>query len=125
MHLTVANAGTPVASIDVDPSGNITEQNNGNLTAQVGGNLSATIAGTTNVTSTGDATLKAPNVTIDSPQTTCTGKLTVAGLLTYEDGLSGTGNAAITGGDVTADGIGLKGHHHDDPQGGETSTAKA
>lgn len=32
-----------------------------------------------------------PSVTIDTPQTTCTGNLTVKGLMTYEQGMNGTG----------------------------------
>ena len=35
VHLGVSNAGSQVASIDIDPDGNITEQNNGNLDATV------------------------------------------------------------------------------------------
>jgi phage baseplate assembly protein V len=42
----------------------------------------------------------APSVTINSPQTTCTGALTVQGLLTYKAGLvgaGGAGNSTING----------------------------
>lgn len=38
-----------------------------------------------------------PHITNDSPQTTCTGKLNVQGLLTYEAGLHGSGG---TGADI-------------------------
>jgi hypothetical protein len=45
VHLTVANAGTTVATLDFDPSGNVTLTHNGNLTVNTTGNLSATIQG--------------------------------------------------------------------------------
>jgi hypothetical protein len=70
VHLTVANAGAAVASIDIDPSGNVTEQNNGNLSATVGGNLVAAVSGTGAVTVGG-------NLDITSPTTTIHGKLHV------------------------------------------------
>jgi hypothetical protein len=38
-------------------------------------------------------TVQAPSVTINAPQTTCTGKLTVNGLLTYTSGMAGSGNS--------------------------------
>jgi hypothetical protein len=59
-----------VASIDIDPSGNVTEQNNGNLSATVGGNLVAAVSGTGAVTVGG-------NLDITSPTTTIHGKLHV------------------------------------------------
>jgi phage baseplate assembly protein gpV len=52
-------------------------------------------------------TVQAPRVTIDSPQTDVTGKLTVQGLLTYAGGMSGSGgsgSAATITGNVTVDG---------------------
>lgn len=108
VHLTVAHAGSPVASIDIDPSGNISLQNNGNLSATVGGTVTGTV--------TGAVTLNAP------AGTTINGPLTVNGLFTYTQGMSGTGgsgatatiqgNIAVTGGEVTVDGIGVKSHHH-------------
>lgn len=76
----------------------------------------------------------ATSVTLDTPATHCTGKLTVDDLLTYKNGIAGTGggngnaitgNITVTSGDVTADGIGLKAHHHSDPQGGNTGSALA
>ncbi len=116
VHLGVANAGAPVASVDIDPSGNVSVQNNGTAT----------------VTSGGAATVTAPSVTVDSPSSTFTGAVTVQGLLTYQDGIAGSGGSngsaisgslAITGGDVTADTVGLKSHTHSDPQGGTVGPA--
>lgn len=134
VHLSVANAGAQVASIDIDPSGNITEQNNGSLTANVGG--------AANVTAGGAATLKAPSVTIDAASTTITGSLTVEGAATMQSSASISGAATMSGGmsvsggaggsaatvqggmsltgDVSANGISLTQHVHNDPQGGTT-----
>lgn len=78
----------------------------GNVTAEVGGNLAATVEGTTGINSKGSvnveteasATVKAESVTLDTPQTTCTGNLTVQGAFSYEGGMTGSssGGAAAT-----------------------------
>ncbi|HEX7906758.1 MAG TPA: hypothetical protein VF534_01515 [Paraburkholderia sp.] len=114
VHLQVANAGTMVATFDIDPSGNVTLTHNGNLVVNT--------SGTANVNVTGSATIAAPSVTINSPMTHVTGTLTVDGLLTFKDGMSGsggsgatmqlTGSMTVTSGDISADTISLKGHHH-------------
>nr|DAZ55836.1 MAG TPA: baseplate protein [Caudoviricetes sp.] len=94
-----------------------------NLTATVGGSMSADV--------TGNVSLKAPQTMIESNvsimgtlkvsgQISGTGGMTVSG----GTGASVTGSLAVTGGDVTADGISLKGHTHDCPQGGSTGPAK-
>lgn len=52
-------------------------------------------------------TVQAPSITLDAPQTTCTGKLTVDGLLTYKGGMSGSGGsgaAASIQGNVRVEG---------------------
>jgi len=51
-------------------------------------------------------TVQAPTVTVDSPQTTCTGNLTVQGMLTYQGGMTGSGggNAATITGNVAVEG---------------------
>jgi phage baseplate assembly protein gpV len=129
VNLVVANAGAQVAEIEVDPSGNITINHNGNLTVTTKGNADVTVAGTTTVNSTGAAKLEAPSVTIDSPQTTCTGALTVQGPLAFQSGMTGeagssggatmmiTGDATVTGTvtgqtDVIAGTISGKMHTH-------------
>lgn len=58
----------------------------------------------------GKATLTTPEFLVDAPQSTFTGAVTVQGLLTYQAGMSGTGSATVTGGDVVADSISLKTH---------------
>jgi len=82
----------------------------------------------------GTVTLSAPgSVTIDSPETTITGRCTVQGPLIYQAGMVGTGgagaSAVITGsasftGDVTANGISLMSHVHGGVHaGGDTTGA--
>lgn len=79
------------------------------------------------VTAPAEITLHAPLVTIDAAQTTCTGKLTVEGLLTYQAGMSGSGGSGAsltgpfvqTGGALSSEGIVLNTHIHHDPQGGD------
>jgi len=101
------------------------------------GKMTLTIApsGVVTLDADGATTVKAPSVTLDTPETNCTGVLNVAGLITGSGGIavSGgtgaaatiTGNVAITGGDVTADGIGLKPHHHQEHDGPSTGAALA
>ncbi len=122
--LVVANAGAQVANIEVDPSGNITITHNGNLTVNT--------KGSADVTAGGAADLKAPSVTIDSPQTTCTGALTVKGALTFESGMAGSGGSGavvqIEGsisstGDQVAGGISQMGHKHTSESPGTPTSA--
>lgn len=82
--------------------------------------------GTADITAPASVIVHSDAVTIDAPQTTVTGKLTVQGLLTWLAGMTGSGagpgggTAAITGivvvtEDVVAGGISL--HHHDHTEG--------
>ena len=94
----------------------------------------------------GEMVLKAiSSLTIDTPETTVTGNLTVKkqttsqGLLTYQNGMTGTGGAGgattIRGninhtgtlsnsGDITANGISLSRHTHPGDSGGTTGAPK-
>ncbi|MCK0743566.1 phage baseplate assembly protein V [Chromohalobacter nigrandesensis] len=86
---------------------------------------------TLDITAGGDATLKAPTVTVDSPQSTFTGAVTIQGPLTYQGGMTGSGGSGaaasisggvrVTDGDITADDISVKYHDHDGDSGGKTS----
>ena len=63
--------------------------------------------GVVDVTAEGPVTVRAPSVTIDSPQTTCTGALLVEGMFTYRGGMAGSGGAgaaAVIDGNVQVDG---------------------
>ncbi len=74
--------------------------------------------------------IAATKVTVTSPLVTMSGELQVAGKITGSAGIaiSGgagaqvTGNIAVTGGNVTADGIGLKTHVHGGVQTGSGTT---
>jgi hypothetical protein len=124
VKLRVSNAGDDKASIEITPAGNVTLQCDGNLAATVGGNASANVTGTTSVVSGGAASLQAPSVTVTSPESTFTGHVTIQGGLAVSGGSGAavTGNIAVTSGNVTADGIGLKTHVHGgvDPGAGNT-----
>lgn len=102
---------------------------------ETSGNFTGTIGGTATVEVAGDATLKCPKLTIDCPETTMTGKLTVAGLITGSGGFNISGGsgatATVTGsleatGDIKAGSISLQNHVHGGitPGGGDTGFAK-
>lgn len=73
----------------------------------------------------------ATSVTLDTPHTHCTGSLTIDGLLTYGDGIAGTGGGngnsisgdfTHTAGSLSSNGVVLHTHHHGgvQPGGGNT-----
>ena len=101
----------------------------GKLTATVAKDASITVGGNLTAEVSGDATLKASSVTLDTPATTLTGTLTVQGLITGKGGMaiSGGSGASVTGdltttGDVKAGSISLKTHTHTEQgDGAETS----
>ena len=71
------------------------------------GTLTIVTTGPVNVTAAGPVTVKAPRVTIDAPETTCTGNLLVNGKLTYKGGMAGSGGsgaAAVIDGNVQVNG---------------------
>lgn len=80
------------------------------------------------ITGIATATIEAgTSVTLDTPLTHCTGKLTADDLLTYGNGLTGTGgsngntitgNLTHTAGNLSSNGIVLHTHHHADPAAG-------
>ena len=99
------------------------------------GNMVGTVGGTVTVTAGGDVTLTCPKLTVDCPDTTFTGNVTVQGLITGNGGFTVTGGSgvqatcdiALTGamsstGDITAGGISLTTHTHSGvtPGGGST-----
>lgn len=70
----------------------------------------------------------ATSITFDSPETFVKHKLTVNGLLTWTQGMQGSGgtgaaisgNVNVTGGDVKVDGVGVKSHKHPEHDGPST-----
>lgn len=104
VQLAVANGGEQRASLNIDPSGNVTLIHQGNLDVQtagnasidVGGDASVSIDGSADVEVTGDATLAASSLTVDA-DTTINGQLQVNG------GINATQ-------DVVAGGVSLQNH---------------
>lgn len=93
-----------------------------NIDVPAGGAITLHIGQTTLKLEDGKATLTTPELLVDSPKSTFTGEVTVQGMLTYQAGMSGTGSATVTGGDVVADSISLKTHKTSGVQpGGGTS----
>lgn len=72
VHLEVKNGGNNKATIDIDPSGNITITNEGNIDITTQGNVAITNQGATDINTVG-------NTTITSPLVTVVGNLTVTG----------------------------------------------
>ena len=113
VQITVGAAGSQVASLKIDPSGNLT----------------GTFNGTADITTTGNTTIHAPRIILDAPTVECTHNLSVDGVLTVANTAGGSSGAQITGtvtvtsGDVIADTISLKTHRHMDPQGGYVGVA--
>lgn len=122
VHLTVANAGAEMASLDIDPSGNLA------ITLQ--GKATVNVTGTADVTAGGAATITAPSVTLDTPATTCTGNLTVnGGMNVLGQGDSGgtssiNGNFDINGSTLTHNGKNIGStHEHSNGNGGANTGA--
>lgn len=122
-----APATTKDAEHVVFPDGSTVDYNSATNTLEV------TVAGSGRViVNCKEATINAEtSVTLNTPQTTCKGKLTVEGLLTYLAGMQGStgsgaaatisGNVAFTGGSLTHNGKNIGSTHtHTDPQGGTT-----
>ena len=126
----------PAATKDVErvvfPDGSVVEHDSASNT------LTVTVAGSGNViVNCQQSTVHAAgSVTIDTPQTTCTGALTVQGLLTYQAGMTGSGGSGaslngpltVTGNVTTTGTLNNNGapvgstHRHADPQGGMVGT---
>lgn len=120
-------------SVEYDrANGKMSVVTTGDLTANVAGNLDVAVYGDASIRANGAALVKAPTITLDG-DVTVTKTLTVAGLLSYSSGLSGSGGGgagaqisggvAVTGGDVTADSIGLKTHRHNEQGDGAPTSA--
>lgn len=108
--------------LTIDCVGDVVIENANSITVNTGTTL--------DITAGGSATLTAPDVTVDSPQSIFTGQVTIQGPLIYQSGMTGsggsgasasiTGGISVTSGDVTADGVSLKSHTHPGDSGGTT-----
>lgn len=57
--------------------------------------LAVHVVGETELISDGPVLVRAPAVTLDTPQTTCTGNVLVQGRLTYQGGMTGSGGGGV------------------------------
>ncbi|MDO8771919.1 MAG: phage baseplate assembly protein V [Burkholderiaceae bacterium] len=93
----------------IEVGANLSATVTGNATAIVGGNLAATVGGTSMVDSAGNATLKAPKVTLQTAETHLTGLLKVDGAITGGTvtslGTIAAGSTITSVGTVTAAGV--------------------
>jgi len=114
-----------------------------NLTVNAAGNFTVVAGDSISMTAASDLNLQATNWTADisgatninSPTTNWTGIFNLAGTLAMSGGGGGGGTATINapltinntvtvvGGDVVADGVGLKSHKHSNPEGGSVGSS--
>ncbi len=73
------------------------------------GTLTITIGASVLVMAADGCTLTTPSLTVDSPQSTFTGKVTVRGLLSYQAGIAGRAGAGAGGRNVIQGGIAMEG----------------
>lgn len=87
------------------------------VTLQYGG-------GTLRLAEDGSLTIDVPQATINAPETMINGNVAIDGTLSVSEGMTGAGNGlAITGGDVTHDGVSIgKTHRHGGVQSGGDNT---
>lgn len=120
VNIHIEQAGG-VASINIDPAGNIDVKNAGNTTLDTGGNLTAKVGGSATIDVTGNTTLTTPTFTVN-------GNVVINGSLNQGKGSAG-GDCTMLGplnvqNDVVAGGISLGNHTHPDPQGGDVGKPK-
>lgn len=65
VQLSVKNAGSQVASVNIDPAGNVSLSNQGNTSIQTAGNVAVTAGGTMALSSGGAMTLTAPTIDLN------------------------------------------------------------
>lgn len=100
VQLVVRNGGATKTTLDIAPNGNV----------------SLTTVGTVQVQSSGNASIQAPHITLQS-DVSVTGTLDVTGNVSAHgtlaaDGNLSTGGTLVATGNVTGGGISLTGHHH-------------
>lgn len=133
---TITISGNNTADIsgncNITIGGDDTVSINGSCSVTIGGDCSVTIGGSCSITVSGSCRLSAPNVTIDSPATTVTGNMTIAGTLSQgsEGGGAATFGGSVTAqgtitsnSDVTSNGISLTSHIHGGVEGGSGTTS--
>jgi hypothetical protein len=113
MHLRLV-LGAGKLDLHVDPDGNLTLTHDGDLTLHTKGKATVNVDGTADVTVGGNTTLTTPHLTVDAPESTFTGHVTIENGISVSGGAGAaaaiTGNVTVSGGDVKADTISLKSH---------------
>lgn len=94
----------------IEVGANLSVKVGGKADVDVAGNLFAKVGGTSFVDSAGNVTLKAPKVTLDTPEVHCLHALKVTGAITAQSTLAVAGNVTAGGaivavGTVTAQGV--------------------
>jgi hypothetical protein len=106
--------GAAKVDLHMDPSGNITLTHEGNLTVHTKGQATVNVDGTADVTVGGNTKLTTPKLTVEAPESTFTGHVTIENGLSVSGGTGATaqitGDLTVSGGDVKADAISLKQH---------------
>jgi hypothetical protein len=118
-RLVVANAGDVVATVDIDPSGNVILQSAGNLNASVGGSLAATVSGTTTINSAGALSITAPQITLNGT-TAINGATTVNGTIAGSSTITAPNLVGTS--DVSFGGKSGVKHQHGNVQNGQGDT---
>lgn len=114
LRVVLGNAGAVKFDLKVDPDGNVEMTHEGNLSVHTKGSATVNVDGTADVTVGGNTSLTTPMLTVDAPESTFTGHVTIQGGLSVSGGTGATaaitGDLTVTGGDVKADAISLKLH---------------
>ena len=107
------------------------DRSTGKAVVNVVSDLAATVGGNLDFKVTGNITGEAANIKLTAAETVIDGNLRVKGATMLEGGVGGAAGVStpIPGSvkaeeDVVAGDISLLQHHHDDPQGGQTSEAR-
>jgi phage baseplate assembly protein gpV len=117
------------SAVNVVTTGDVNADAGGSINAQAGGDINATAEGAVSTSSGGETHIVAAGGCVIDAETTINGNteingnLHVNGHISFTAGISGsgsiggataaiTGDLAVTAGNVTADGVGLKTHHH-------------
>lgn len=108
VHIHIEQADG-LASVDIAPTGAITIKTKSTIDVEADDSISIHTKSTLNVQADAPATVKAPTVTIDSPTTTCTGDLNVAGTLGVSGGINAGGDIHSAGSII--DTAGNTNHH--------------
>lgn len=81
----------------IEVGANLSAKVTGSADVDIGANLMAKVGGTSLVDSAGNVTLKAPKVTLDTPEVHCLHALKVTGAITAQSTITATGTVTANG----------------------------